>query len=184
MIYEPPAAKGYPHLTTAESAVEKGGVWYLKNGITYRMDNKGEPELVGTFKRMKLDLRQEITNYIAAEQKPPKAMTIGELREQMRQLEKSGIKNNSYQLEYGYKLAIPLSSFVLILCVAPLSLKFGKGGGFMGVLIGIVVLFFYWNVILFSRVLGETGGLPPALAGWSEVIIFSVLGIIFMWKVE
>ena len=54
----------------------------------------------------------------------------------------------------------------------------------MGVLIGMVVLFFYWNVILFSRVLGETGGLSPILAGWSEVIIFSVLGAILMWKVE
>ena len=39
----------------------------------------------------------------------------------------------------------------------------------MGVLIGIVVLFFYWNVILFSRVLGVAGALSPAIAGWSEV---------------
>ena len=91
---------------------------------------------------------------------------------------------DSYQLEYGYKLAIPLSSLVLMLCVAPLSIRFGRGGGFMGVLIGIVVLFFYWNVILFSRVLGETGGLPPLLAGWSEVIIFSAIGVLLLWKVE
>ena len=57
-------------------------------------------------------------------------------------------------------------------------------GGFTGVLIGIIVLFFYWNVILFSRVLGETGGLPPMLAGWSEVIVFGIAGAVLMWKVE
>ena len=51
-------------------------------------------------------------------------------------------------------------------------------------LIGIIVLFFYWNVILFSRVLGETGGLSPVIAGWSEVIIFSALGALLMWKCE
>jgi len=71
-----------------------------------------------------------------------------------------------------------------MLCVGPLSLRFGRSGGFMGVLIGIIILFFYWNVILFSRVLGETGGLSPTIAGWSEVIIFSALGAFLLWKVE
>ena len=111
-------------------------------------------------------------------------MSIAELGREMNRLQQSGLKVNAYQLEYGYKLAIPLSSLVLVLCLAPLSLRFGRGGGFMGVLIGIVVLFFYWNVILFSRVLGETGGLPAWLAGWSEVIIFSVLGGVLLWKVD
>ena len=184
MIYEPSIGSGFPSLTTAHSAVEENHVWVLKNGTTFRINKDGDPELVGHFETMKLDLRRAITDYFMHEQKAPKAMTISELRQQMSMLDKSGLKTNNYQLEYGYKLAIPLSSLILLFCVAPLSLRFGRGGGFMGVLIGIVVLFFYWNVILFSRVLGETGGLPPALAGWSEVIVFSVLGAVLMWKVE
>lgn len=184
MIYEPPVGPGFPSLTTAKSAVEENHVWVLKKGITYRVNKDGDPELVGHFETMKLDLRRAITDYFMNEQKTPKAMTIAELRQQMGMLQKSGLKTDNYRLEYGYKLAIPLSSLILLFCVAPLSLRFGRGGGFMGVLIGIVVLFFYWNVILFSRVLGETGGLPPALAGWSEVIVFSVLGAVFIWKVE
>ena len=184
MVYEPPIGKGYPTLTTAKIAVEENHVWVLKDGTIYRMNPEGDPELVGHFKKMKLDLRRALTDYFLNEQKAPKAMTIAELKQQMNLLSKSGLKTNTYQLEYGYKLAIPLSSLVLLLCVAPLSMRFGKSGGFMGVLLGIVVLFFYWNVILFSRVLGETGGLPPALAGWSEVIIFSLLGVVLLWKVE
>lgn len=184
MIYEPPAGPGFASLTTARTAVEENHVWVLKDGITYRVSKGGDPELVGRFARLKLDLRQALTNYLATEQKAPSAMSITELREQMDMLNKSGLEDKAFSLEYGYKLAIPLSSLVLLFCVAPLSLRFGKGGGFMGVLVGIVVLFFYWNVILFSRVLGETGALSPALAGWSEVIIFSAVGAVLMWKVE
>lgn len=184
MVYEPPAGTGFPTLTTAKTAVEKDHVWTLSDGIIYRVAGDGEPELVGKFQTLKLDLRRGIADYITAEQKAPKAMSITELRSQMKNLQSSGLKTDTYQLEYGYKLAMPLSSLVLLFCVAPLSLRFGRGGGFVGVLIGIGVLFFYWNVILFSRVLGETGGLPPALAGWSEVIVFTVLGGILMWKLE
>ncbi|MCE5198678.1 MAG: LptF/LptG family permease [Armatimonadota bacterium] len=184
MVYEPPVGKGFPTLTTAKSASEDNHVWMLYDGVTYRVNRDGDPELIGHFKKMKLDLRQAISDYIKQQQKTPKGMTIAELRGEMGRLAKSGLKTDTYQLEYGYKLAIPLSSLVLLFCVAPLSLRFGRGGGFMGVLIGIGVLFFYWNVILFSRVLGETGGLPPVIAGWSEVIIFTVLGAVLMWKVE
>jgi lipopolysaccharide export system permease protein len=184
MIYEPPLGNGFPTLTTAKSAFEENHIWYLKDGTIYRVADNGDPELIGHFKRMKLDLRRAVTDYFAQEQKVPEAMSITELKGEMNKLRQSGQKSDAYQLEYGYKLAIPLSSLVILLCVAPLSLRFGRGGGFMGVLIGIVVLFFYWNVILFSRVLGKTGGLPPGLAGWSEVIIFTILGIYLMWKTE
>ena len=184
MAYELPAAKGFPTLTTARTAVEENHVWWLKDGVTWRVNPQGDPELMGRFPRMKLDLRQSLLDYFVDQRKPPQAMTITELREQMSTLGKSGLNTREYQLEFSYKLAIPLSSLVLMFCMAPLSLRFGRGGGFMGVLIGIVVLFFYWNVILFSRVLGDTGGLPPVLAGWSEVILFTALGAFLMWKVE
>ena len=184
MVYEAPTTVGFPTLMTAESAAEENHVWVLKNGTIFRANAQGDPELYGRFKRNKLDLRRPLTDYFVQEQKTPRAMSIAELRQQMRMLKAGGFDRRAYQLEYGYKLAIPLSSLVLVLCIAPLSLRFGKGGGFMGVLIGIVVLFFYWNVILFSRVLGETGGLSPALAGWSEVVIFTILGAFLMWKIE
>lgn len=185
LIYEPPATvSGYPTLTTADFATERGRVWTLHKCTMFRMSESGDPELVGKFESMRLDLRHALANYLNQSQKTTEAMSIGELREGMNALKKSGLNNDRYRLEYGYKLAIPLSSLVLMLCVGPLSLRFGRSGGFMGVLIGIVVLFFYWNVILFSRVLGETGGLSPAIAGWSEVVIFSALGAFLLWKVE
>ena len=184
MIYEPPLGAGFPTLTTAKSATEENHVWVLRDGTVFRLNAQGDPELFARTPRIRLDLRRAMSDYVLREQKNPKAMSITELQQQMKMTRAGGLQDKTFRLEYGYKLAIPLSSLVLLLCVAPLSLRFGRGGGFMGVLIGIVVLFFYWNVILFSRVLGETGGLPPGLAGWSEVIIFAALGAFLMWRVE
>ena len=111
--------------------------------------------------------------FIEGQQKVPGAMTITELRRQVDQMSKMGWgqQARSYNVELNFKLALPLCSLVLLFCVAPLSLKSGKSGSFMGMLIGIMVLFFYWNVFVFSRKLAETGALNPFLAGWSEVII-------------
>lgn len=186
MVYEPPTGRGFPTLTTARSATETNNVWVLNDGIIYKVDNTGNPELVGRFAQMKLDLRHALTDYLFRTPKSPEQMNIRELGEQIALFNKSGLKDQttSLKLEYGYKLAIPLSSLVLVLCVAPLSLRFGRSGGFMGVLIGVVVLFFFQNVIVFSKLLGAMGALPAMLAGWSEVIIFGLLGLVLLWKVE
>ena len=185
LIYEPPVTVGgFPTLTTAESAVEEGRVCRLYNGTIFRMSDSGDPVLVGKFESMKLDLRRALGNYMNQEQKQPEAMSIGELREQLKLLEKSGHKTDRYRLELGSKLALPLSSFILILCVGPLSLKYGRRGGFMGVLLGIAVLFFYYNVMVFSKIFGENNLLAPSIAGYSEIIVFGLVGMYLLWKVD
>lgn len=185
MIYEPPrAVNGFPTLTTAETATERNRVCTLKNGTIFRANDEGDPELIGHFESMKLDLRHAMSNYLNQGQKPPEAMSIGELREQMQVLAKSGLKSDNYRLELGSKLALPLSSLILIMCVGPLSLRFGRRGGFMGVLLGIVVLFFYYNVMVFSKLFGQHNLLPAAIAGWSQVIVFTALAAYLLRKVE
>jgi lipopolysaccharide export system permease protein len=148
------------------------------------MNEAGEPELMGKFESMTLDLRHALGNYLNQGEKLPEAMSIGELRDQMKILRKSGLKTDRYRLELGSKLALPLSSLILILCVGPLSFNLGRRGGFMGVLLGIGVLFFYYNIMVFSKIFGENNLLSPSVAGWSAVIVFGILGIFLLWKVD
>jgi lipopolysaccharide export LptBFGC system permease protein LptF len=47
-----------------------------------------------------------------------------------------------------------------------------------------MVLAVYWNVVVFGKVLGTSGALPPIVAGWSEVFVFVIAGTYLMWKAE
>ena len=186
LIYELPYGHPYAQLITAKTATEKNMVLDAPGRTTYHIADGGEPELYGHFQHLEMNMQRAMADFIDQQQKVPGAMTITELQRQVGQMRKMGCgeQARSYDVELNFKLALPLCSLVLLFCVAPLSLKSGKSGSFMGMLIGIMVLFVYWNIFVFSRKLAENGALNPFLAGWSEVIIFTVVGAVLMWKVE
>src|ERR1019366_9089114 len=92
-------------------------------------------------------------------------------------------------LDYHFKLSVPFSCLVMALCCPPIALRFGRGGGFMGTLLSICLVFVYWNTLLLSRILGTPGPSSPALlaapvAAWSQNVIFVLLGLIVLRKSE
>jgi lipopolysaccharide export system permease protein len=184
MIYELPAGNEFPQLMTAEVAVQEGNVWVLKNGVVHKMGREGFTDYEARFSEAKLDLRRSIAGLWEG-QKTTEEMTAAELGRQLKLFGSSDKQRaDEWRTNYHFKLSIPLSCLLIMLCVAPLCLRFGRTGGFMGVLIGILVLALYWNIVVFGKALGTAGILPPALAGWSEVVVFAVAGAVLMWKAE
>lgn len=184
MVYELQPGNDFPILTTADTAEQDGNVWILKNGTTRKMGKDGFSQYEARFKEAKLDLRQSFANLWEV-QKTTEEMTASELAQRLKVFGSSDSQAaNDWRTNYHFKLSIPLSCFLIMLCVAPLCLKYGRSGGFTGVLIGILVLALYWNIIVFGKLLGTASILPPAVAGWSEVAVFLVLGTILMWRAE
>ncbi|MEN6370966.1 MAG: LptF/LptG family permease [Armatimonadota bacterium] len=184
MVYELDPGDEYPEITTAETAVQEGNIWILKNGISRKTGNDGFIRYEEKFDEGKLDLRSSISS-LWNNQKSAEEMTASELGKhiQIMQSSNSPVTSN-WKTNYYFKLSIPLSCFLIMLCAAPLALKYGRTGGFTGILMGILVLALYWNVIVFGKLLGSVAILPPAVAGWSEVVIFMVAGAILLWKAE
>jgi lipopolysaccharide export LptBFGC system permease protein LptF len=183
MIYEP-SPTGFPTLTTAKQAVETNQVWKLEDGRIYKMGSEGEALLTGKFKSLKLDLQKPIGSYLASAQQLPKTLTIPELQKRIKELVRTGADPRSSLLEYYFKLALPLGPLVLVFCVTPLALRFGKSGGFTGTLVGIFIFFFFWQVVIYSKVIGEAGGLNPMYAAWLAIAIFGVLGLLLSSRME
>ena len=103
---------------------------------------------------------------------------------------KQGINDIQEMLDYHFKLSIPFSCLVMALCCPPLALRFAKGGGFMGTLLSICLVFVYWNTMLLTRILGSPGPdssaplLAPQVAAWSQNIVFILLGLYVLRKSE
>lgn len=117
--------------------------------------------------------------------------TFSQLGLELRRQRESGARVDAFAvLDYNFKLSIPFSCLVMALCCAPMALRFARGGGFMGTLLSICLVFVYWNTLLLARILGSPGPdaapplLPPILAAWSQNVLFVLLGVIVLRRSE
>jgi len=111
---------------------------------------------------------------------------------------KEDVKRNAAQhvsdpyaiLNYHFKLSVPFSCLVMALCCPPMAMRFAKGGGFMGTLLSICLVFVYWNTMLLMRILGSVGpegGAPllaPQVAAWTQNVVFIVIGLFVLRRSE
>lgn len=116
--------------------------------------------------------------------------TFWQLREEIKRNRVQHINDVLTVLDYEFKMSIPFSCLVMALCCPPLSLRFSRGGGFMGVLLSICLVFVYWNTMLLARILGTPGpdaGAPllsPVVAAWAQNTIFVLIGLYVLRKSE
>ncbi len=117
-------------------------------------------------------------------------LSLHALGMELKQERREHLQDIPRTLDYYFKFSVPFSCLVMALCCPPLALKFGKGGGFMGTLLSICLVFIYWNTLLLSRILGSPGPqghpalLAPLAAAWSQNILFTVWGIWMLRRIE
>ena len=183
MIYETPAPGGYPMLITAQSAVSKDNLWILRDGVLHKLGSDGLTRYEMKFPRMQLNLKRAVQDLWETQQ-TPEEMSIRDLRQRIQVFAGSGQAVTRMKVDWHFKLSLPLSCLVFALCAAPLGLKFSRVGSYSGVLLGIIIMFLYWNNILLGKALGIGGIVPASIAGWSQNIIFGLGGIYLIWREE
>jgi lipopolysaccharide export system permease protein len=117
-------------------------------------------------------------------------LTFSQLGKQLAQDRKNHYSDPSRLLDYNFKMSVPFSCLVMALCCPPIAMKFGKGGGFVGTLLSICLVFVYWNTLLLARILGSPGPqgsaplLSPVVAAWSQNVLFAACGIWLLKRSE
>ena len=183
MIYETPPPGGYPMIITAEWATNKASLWTLCNGVQHKIGSDGLVEYEIKFPEMQLNLKRAVQD-LWETQKTSEEMSLRDLHQQIAMFAGTGREATKMKVDWNFKLAFPLSCLIFALCAAPLSLKYAKVGSYSGILLGIIIMFLYWNNMLLGKALGVGGLVPPVLAGWSQNIIFGLVGIYLVWREE
>jgi len=183
MIYETPVPGGYPTLITAAWATNKENVWTLYNGVLHKLGSDGLTEVEMTFSEGQLNLKRAVQDLWESQQ-TSEEMSLRDLRQRISVFAGAGREVTRLKVDWHFKLSLPMSCLVFALCAAPLSLRFAKVGSYSGVLLGIIIMFLYWNNILLGKALGIGGVVPPVLAGWSQNIIFGLVGLVLIWREE
>lgn len=175
--------QGYPQVITAERAVWEQTQWMLYNGMMRKFNDQGFIRYEVAFQRMELQLDlTSNTDYFAP--KSIQEQSAGEAYQSIKQMQEQGQNVNGMLVDYHLKYALPLATFFTALLAVPMGLQFSRMGSFIGVAVGIVVIFIWYVLYAFGRSLGASGTVSPMLAAWNQNVIFGLVGLILFMRVN
>ncbi len=165
----------------ANSATWSPKQWHLSKGFVRRFEGASEIDFE-PFTTMQIERAEEPERF-ADSNKDLRAMTIGELRQQIKYKRTAGQATRREEVKMHHKIAYPFAAFVVILIGAPISIRFGGAGFFAGLLVAFFLVFMYWGISLATlEGLGESGKLPPVVACWGANVIYAMIGSLLIWK--
>lgn len=168
----------------AKKAIWKGNHWIFYDGV-YRQFDYGEERRIKEEKfNERIFYLPERLDHFCRKQKKPNEMSYFELRDYIAKLNKNGIPAIQEKVELYSKISFPFSCFIIMLIGIPFALQTSKSGKVMGFALSIFICFFYWGMFSVGKAIGENRILPPTLAAWFANIIFGILGISLIWKVQ
>ena len=86
---------------------------------------------------------------------------------------------------FHLKLAVPWACVIMAVLGAGFGAsRRGRSGGGVGFGISVVIVFAYYVVMSLCRAFGESGNIPPFVAGWCPNIVFAVLAVYFSLRVD
>ena len=100
------------------------------------------------------------------------------------QLAESRESLDSLSVEIQKKFALSFACVVFVLFGPPIALRFPRGG--VGVTIGVSIIVFglYYICLMGGEALADKGRLPAIVAMWIANVIFGVVGVLLLWRVE
>lgn len=91
---------------------------------------------------------------------------------------------DSLNVEIQKKFALAVACFVFVLFGPPIALRFPRGG--VGVTLGVSIVVFgmYYCALMAGEALADKGKLPPSIAMWIANLVFAIVGVALLWRVE
>ncbi len=157
--------------------------WIILAELTWVFGAGGRLLHFEKIERMVIEGRVPLQDIVGAPQ--PDELTREKLGELIEQERKAGRDVRAKEVQYHTKLAVPFACVIFSIFGPVFSLAFARSGGFAGVLLSVLVVFAHINLLLlFSKILGEPGVIPPIVAAWAPNAIFLVAALIAMRRVE
>lgn len=160
---------------TARTIVPEGDYWILYDGKI--RDFTSGVEVIEEFYELRVDDFRFTEADLTAEEIKPEERNVVELREYIEKLQRLGIPNERWKVDYFSKFAFPFANFIIVLLGLPLATRKWKGGSSVGFGICVFIIFVYYVIMTFTNSLGYKGVLPPVVAAWFSNTLFGVLGM-------
>ena len=171
------------HVENAAYAEWKGDRWIMHDGVIYDIASGETKEEASRhtmhFSTQMLPVAQSPREIVNA-QKKPEAMTIRELKEQIKILSSQYVNTSKFETEMYQRWTIPFASLVFALVGMPLGLQPNRSGSSRGFAVSLVVIFIYYMLMVMTGAVGKSGKIPLWLGLWMPNIICFFAGVFFI----
>lgn len=168
---------------TAAYALHRHGGWQLRETERFSISERPGGELVRAPEmNWETDL---LPDHFADLQAPPGSLSMREL---IGFLSEAGVGNHPsywYDTLLQKRIALPVTSFLMLLLAAPVAQALQRYGGMGGALVvGISLGFLYFVTDGLGLALGQVGAIPPLLAAWLAPMLFASVGATTLLRLE
>ncbi|HSI73308.1 MAG TPA: LptF/LptG family permease [Fimbriimonas sp.] len=169
--------------TSAKEGTYKDGRWTFRN--PYERVVKGQ-EMVSAKamgKDQVIDQRIIVSDLFA----PPvgEELTIAQLKESISAARQIGNDTKKQEVQLQAKFALPLSCFIFAFVAPVFAILFSRAGGFAGVFLSLGLCGLYYNAFIIStEILYKFSFMPGWLAAWITNILFALLGLVAIRRLE
>jgi len=116
--------------------------------------------------------------------KSDRELSITELLARIKEMKQKGRDYNYLLVEFHKKFSIPFACIVFALIGAPLGIQGKRSGKSHGFVISLFLITVYWMFLLVGETLGDRGKIPPFLSMWAPNIVYLIIGIYLLRKVN
>jgi lipopolysaccharide export system permease protein len=167
----------------AEKAIWQDNHWTMLNGIIYDLTTEGNLDRTMRFEQQIMPM-DKAPSAISREQKKPEEMTIKELKQHIKILQREYVNAKKYEMELQQRISVPVASFVFALIGTPLGLQPNRSSSSIGLGISIIIIFIYYTIMTIFTALGQGGAIPVILAAWIPNIVGIIVGALLVRKVS
>ena len=160
-----------------------GNSWIMENAVeqVYVNNELASPT---TKVNLKLDIKEGPKDF-ARESKRPVEMSYKELKSRIEAYERSQFMDTTeMRVGLAMKTSLPFAAIFFAIIGASYGLQNNRGGTFIGFGVSIGVIFVYYILMSTFSALGKAGYLPPMLAAWGQNIVFAVVGLITIQRIN
>lgn len=134
-------------------------------------------------KKMVIDEKVSLAEMFVPPQSADK--TVFELRKAIEEGKRTGLDVLFLEVDYHSRFAVPVACLVFALAGPVFAVWFGRSGGFVGVLLSIMLVMVYYNMYVVStQILGRNGWVSPVMAAWLPNMFFLAFGLIGLRRLE
>jgi lipopolysaccharide export system permease protein len=155
--------------------------WEFDKGAIYTLKNDGNILNTTFFEKsvaqFGMDLAKELENDTVKE------LNFTKLLKYISQNSaKLGEDKNYYLISLWDKIALPITTIVLVLVGVPLAITPPRVRYNRGFLFSILIIFAYYLLRALSISFGESGALHPFIAAWTANVVLTIFGIWMYYK--